>query len=93
VVDFPSVYQGLLGRPCFTKFMAIPNYTYLKLKMPDPKGVITVVGSFKHAYYCEQGCVSQAATLVAPYAPDGLGRDAGGAPVEAAPRQQWCLIN
>jgi hypothetical protein len=24
------------------KFMAIPNYTYLKLKMPGPNGVITV---------------------------------------------------
>jgi hypothetical protein len=44
VVDFLNVYHTLLGRPCFTKFMAIPNYIYLKLKMPDPKGVITVEG-------------------------------------------------
>jgi hypothetical protein len=27
------------------KFMAIPNYTYLKLKMPGPCGIITV-GTF-----------------------------------------------
>ncbi|XP_066341510.1 uncharacterized protein [Miscanthus floridulus] len=47
VVDFPSVYHALLGRPCFTKFIAIPNYTYLKLKMPVPKGVITIEGSFE----------------------------------------------
>jgi hypothetical protein len=26
----------------FTKYMAVPNYTYLKMKMPGPKGVITV---------------------------------------------------
>ena len=30
--------------------MAIPNYTYLKLKMPGPKGVIIVGSSFEHAY-------------------------------------------
>jgi hypothetical protein len=26
----------VLGRPCYAKFMAVPNYTYLKLKMPGP---------------------------------------------------------
>ena len=29
--------------------MAIPNYTYLKMKMPGPKVVITVGSSFEHA--------------------------------------------
>jgi hypothetical protein len=53
VVDFPSVYHALLGRACFAKFMAIPNYTYLKLKMPGPKGIITVKGNFEQAYYYE----------------------------------------
>ena len=33
--------------------MAIPNYTYLKLKMPGPSGVIIVVTSFHRAYECE----------------------------------------
>ena len=51
VVDFPDVYHALLSRSCFAKFMAIPNYTYLKLKMPSPKGVINVKGSFEQAYY------------------------------------------
>jgi len=68
VVDFPSVYHALLGRPCFAKFMAIPNYTYLELKMPNPKAVITVEGSFEQAYYCEQDYITQAAMLIAPYA-------------------------
>jgi hypothetical protein len=77
VIDFPDVYHTLLGWPCFTKFMAIPNYTYLNLKMPSPKGVITVKGSFKQAYYYEQDCVTQAATLVAPCAPNSPGRDTG----------------
>jgi hypothetical protein len=33
-------------RPCYVKFMAVPNYTYLKLKMLGPNSVITVSGSF-----------------------------------------------
>ncbi|XP_066320404.1 uncharacterized protein [Miscanthus floridulus] len=58
VVDFPVVYHALLSRSCFAKFMAIPNYTYLKLNVPSPKGVITVEGSFEQAYYYEQYCVA-----------------------------------
>jgi hypothetical protein len=50
VVDFPSIYHALFGRPCFIKFMAVPNYTYLKLKMPDLNRVITVEGNFEQAY-------------------------------------------
>ncbi|XP_066354797.1 uncharacterized protein [Miscanthus floridulus] len=46
VVGFPSVYHAILGRPCYTKFMAVPNYTYLKLKMSGPRGVITIGTSF-----------------------------------------------
>ena len=30
--------------------MAVPNYTYLKLKLLGPSGVITVSGSFQQAY-------------------------------------------
>ena len=33
VVDFLDVYHALLDRLCFAKFMVIPNYTYLKLKI------------------------------------------------------------
>jgi hypothetical protein len=62
--------------------MAVPHYTYLKLKMPGPKGVITVEGSFEQAYYYWQDYVTQAAMLIAPYAPDGPDRDTGRAPVE-----------
>jgi hypothetical protein len=36
IVDFLSAYHAILGRPCYAKFMAIPNYTYLKLKMLGP---------------------------------------------------------
>ena len=33
--------------------MAIPNYTYLKLKMPGPHGIITIGGDLQQAYLCE----------------------------------------
>jgi hypothetical protein len=35
-------YHAILGRPAYAKFMAVPNYMYLKLKIPGPKGIITV---------------------------------------------------
>jgi hypothetical protein len=47
VMDWPSQYHAILGRPAFSRFMAVPHYTYLVLKMPGPKGIITVKGSFK----------------------------------------------
>jgi hypothetical protein len=42
VVGFCGTYHAVLGWPCYVKFMAIPNYTYLKLKMPGPNEIITV---------------------------------------------------
>ena len=46
VVGFHGTYHAILGCPFYAKFMAIPNYTYLKLKMLGPRGVITVGTSF-----------------------------------------------
>jgi hypothetical protein len=43
--------------------MAIPNYTYLKLKMPGSNGVITVSGSFEHAYACGREHFELATTI------------------------------
>ncbi|XP_066373797.1 uncharacterized protein [Miscanthus floridulus] len=34
--------------------MVIPNYTYLKLKMPGPNDVITVSSAFSHAFMCDR---------------------------------------
>jgi hypothetical protein len=53
VVGFRGAYHAILGRPCYTKFMAIPNYTYLKMKMLGPKGVITVGSTIEHAFDCD----------------------------------------
>jgi hypothetical protein len=63
VVGFRGAYHAILGRPCYTKFMAVPNYTYLKMKMPWPKGVITVDSSIEHAFDCDVECVEHAEAL------------------------------
>jgi hypothetical protein len=47
VMDWPSQYHVILGRPAFSRFMAVPHYTYLVLKMPGPNGIIIVKGSFE----------------------------------------------
>ena len=65
VVGFYGTYHAILGRPCYAKFMAIPNYTYLKLKMLGPCGVITIGTSFQRAYECEVECCEHAAAIVA----------------------------
>ena len=44
IVPFRSGYHALLGRTAFAKFNAVPHFAYLKLKMPGPRGVITVKG-------------------------------------------------
>jgi hypothetical protein len=46
VVDFQGPYSAIFGRSCYVKFMAVPNYAYLKLKMLGPHSVITLSGNF-----------------------------------------------
>ena len=45
--------------------MAVPNYTYLKLKISGPRGVITVGTCFQRAYECEVECCGHATPIVA----------------------------
>jgi hypothetical protein len=47
IADFPGAYHAILGQPCYAKFMAVSNYTYLKLKMLGPRGVITIGGDLQ----------------------------------------------
>jgi hypothetical protein len=63
VVGFRGTYHAVLGRPCSAKFMVVPNYTYLKLKMPGPKGTITIGSTYRHAYECDVECVDYAEAL------------------------------
>jgi hypothetical protein len=44
--------------------MVVPNYTYLKMKMSGPKGVITVGSSIEHAFDYDVECVEHTEALV-----------------------------
>jgi hypothetical protein len=63
VVGFRGEYRAILGRLCYAKFMAVPNYTYLKMKMPGPKGIITVGSSIEHAFDYDVECVEHPEAL------------------------------
>ena len=54
VVDFQIAYHAILGRLAYVRFMARPCYVYLKLKMPGPRGVVTVIGNRQRAEECLQ---------------------------------------
>jgi hypothetical protein len=64
VVGFRGAYHAILGRPCYAKFMVVPNYTYLKMKMSGPNGIITAGSSIEHAFDCDVECVEHAEALV-----------------------------
>src|SRR5688572_26875798 len=66
VADFKTSYHAILGRPALAKFMAIPHYVYLVLKMPDPKGELTLRGDLRRSYECDTEAVEIAATTQAP---------------------------
>jgi hypothetical protein len=42
VADFETSYHAIHGRPALAKFMAIPRYPYLLLKMPGPYRIISL---------------------------------------------------
>jgi hypothetical protein len=63
VVGFRAAFHAILGRPCYAKFMAVPNYTYLKMKMSGPNGVIPVGSSIEHAFDCDVECVEHAEAM------------------------------
>ena len=54
VADFEGTYHAILGRPALAKFMAVPHYVYLMLKMPTQHGVLSLRGNVLVAYNCER---------------------------------------
>jgi hypothetical protein len=64
VVGSLGTYHAVLGWPCYSKFMVVPNYTYLKLKMSGPIGMIIVGPTYQHAYECGVECVEYAKAIV-----------------------------
>jgi hypothetical protein len=49
----------------FAKFMATPHYAYNMMKMPGPRGVITVSGDPEMALECEDSCCKLADVVIA----------------------------
>jgi hypothetical protein len=68
VADFKTSYHAILGRPAIAKFMVVPNYTYLVLKMPSPAGVLALQGDLKISLGCDTEAVELAATNQVPKA-------------------------
>ena len=52
VVELPLPYNGILGHPALTKFMAASHYAYNTLRMPVPMGVILIPSDKKDAIIC-----------------------------------------
>ena len=63
IVPFRSGYHALLGRTAFAKFNAVPHYAYLKLKMPGPRGVITVNRNTERSLRTEEHTAALAAEV------------------------------
>jgi hypothetical protein len=57
VEDISSPYHELLGHPALAKFMVVLHYAYLKMKLPGPRGVITVSGCFNKSLACTEALV------------------------------------
>jgi hypothetical protein len=63
VIDWPSQYHAILGRPAFTRLMVVPHYAYLKLWMPANRGPLTISGSFAHSENCDKDFNSMSQTF------------------------------
>jgi hypothetical protein len=66
VANFESSYHTILGRPTLAKFMAVPHYFYLLLKMLGKTGVLTFRGELKRSYDCDQEAIEYASTTHVP---------------------------
>ena len=63
IAPFQSSYHALLGRTAFARFNALPHYGYLTLKMPGPRGVITISGITERSSRVEEHATALAAGL------------------------------
>jgi hypothetical protein len=66
VANFESSYHAILGHPALAKFMLVPHYVYLLLKMLVQSGVLTLRGDLKKSYDCNQEAIQYALTTRVP---------------------------
>jgi hypothetical protein len=62
VANFDCGCNAIIGRPGMAKFMAIPHYTYMILKMPGPQEIITVRVDFQGVADCFRVAIHAALT-------------------------------
>jgi hypothetical protein len=58
-------YNTFLGQPTLSKFMAVPHYTYLVLKIPGLHGVNSIRGDVKRSFDCDREICEMADRLTA----------------------------
>ena len=61
IAPFQSDYHAVLERTAFARFNALPHYGYLTLKMPGPRGIISVNGNIKRSLRAEESAAALAA--------------------------------
>jgi hypothetical protein len=66
VANFETSYHAILSRPAIAKFMAVPHYTYLVLKMPSLAGVLRLQGDLKISFDCNNEVVELVTTNQVP---------------------------
>jgi hypothetical protein len=54
VANFEMAYNTFLGQLTLSKFLAIPHYAYMVLKMSGPRGVISIRGDVKRTFDCDR---------------------------------------
>jgi hypothetical protein len=60
VASFDIGYNCILGRPFLLKFMAVIHTAYATIKMPGPRGVITLKSDQGDALACENASLTHA---------------------------------
>jgi hypothetical protein len=60
VASFDIGYNCILGRPFLLKFMAVIHTAYATIKMPCPRGVITLKSDQCDALACENASLTHA---------------------------------
>jgi hypothetical protein len=60
VASFDISYNCILGRPFLLKFMAVIHTAYATIKMPGPKGVITLMSDHWDVVACENATLTHA---------------------------------
>jgi hypothetical protein len=60
VANFDIGYNYIIGRPFLLKFMTIIHTAYATMKMPGPKGVVTIKADQHNTLACENATLTHA---------------------------------